>query len=512
MNRLLVLFLPLLFNVVSSWAAQSVDELQKEIHATTDMSAQAKLYKVLGDRYVSQDRYDLAADAFATALTLARDNFPAAERVQMAVYLSWADRLRESERELRAVLARDPKNLAARTHLARVLSWSGELSEAVDEADKVLKESPENREALLIKADALLWKGRINEAMPIYQKLMGKGADFNAQAGLAHSWLALGNRTAAIDTARPLKPTTFAQQREYDKLVGTIEKETNPRLDTRYLHYRDSDKNQLNRYLISHAFWFGNWSLDTSFRHTDANDRTRSNRAEDLLFKMYSSLTDNVGAGIGLGFNQLGDGKTTTIPTGQFRIDARVLNGTAGIAVTREGLSDTAEQIVNRIRATNAGWNLSQMLTDRLGVNTGYTFKHFSNRNRAHDFQFNTEYTLLFDPKVIIAHRFRFLDFQRQSSAGQFDPDNYYSNRGVVSFYIQRPKYYAYAEAFLGHQAFRRNGFPTSDFIQGGAASLGFTPTRHWVFEIYGEGGNFAAGSGSGFTYFIVGPRVIYRF
>ena len=80
------------------------------------------------------------------AANTARDQFSSAERVQMAAYLAWADNLKGSERELRAVLAREPKNREARTHLARVLSWQNELSEAIEEADKVLKEHPNDRE------------------------------------------------------------------------------------------------------------------------------------------------------------------------------------------------------------------------------------------------------------------------------------------------------------------------------------------------------------------------------
>jgi hypothetical protein len=48
--------------------------------------------------------------------------FSPRERLQMAIYLSWADRLNESKDELTKLLAEDPKNIAARTHLARVLS------------------------------------------------------------------------------------------------------------------------------------------------------------------------------------------------------------------------------------------------------------------------------------------------------------------------------------------------------------------------------------------------------
>ena len=136
-------------------SAESVDALQSRITATSDRSTLARLQKQLGDGYIAQDRITEAAEAYGHALEADPDQFSSAERVQMAVYISWADNLKRSERELRAVLAREPKHREARTHLARVLSWQGELSEAIEEADKVLKEHPNDREALLIKADAL---------------------------------------------------------------------------------------------------------------------------------------------------------------------------------------------------------------------------------------------------------------------------------------------------------------------------------------------------------------------
>src|SRR5689334_4236460 len=114
-------------------SAQSVDELQKAVLAAGDRATQARLYKQLGDALVAQDQLEPAADAFQKALAADRDNFSVNERVEMAVYLSWADRLSESAAELRQILAKDPKSVAARTHLARVLSWRGDLSEAIRE-------------------------------------------------------------------------------------------------------------------------------------------------------------------------------------------------------------------------------------------------------------------------------------------------------------------------------------------------------------------------------------------
>ena len=494
-----------------------------QLHAansSVEVRQQAAALKTDGDRWVAQDNYETAAELYDRALMIGRKFFSMRERAQMAVHMSWGDRLRPAVRELRHVVNEEPANHAARIHLARVLSWRGELTEAIDEADIVLKASPDHRDALIVKADALRWQDRVPEAAAIYQSLVNKNSDFDAKLGLAHARLAYGDRVGAMHIANSLNPTGAAQKREYKRLTEAIEKQTHPRLDARYLYYRDSDKNQLNRYLLSYGFWWQNWNFETAYRHTDANDRgdsnagrpSRSNRADDLLFKAYRNFTDNLGIGAGLGFNQLGDGRTTTMPIGNFQLDTRFLNGMVGIAFNREVLSDTAQLIHNRIRVTSVGVKMSHALTDRLAIKPSYSYRYFSDASTAHDAQFNTEYALFFDPKLIVGHRFRFLDYGNQQGSGLFDPDHYYSNRGFMSLYMQRPKYYVYAEAYLGQQRFERNGASTSDFVKGGAASIGWTPTSHWNLELYVEGGNFAAGSSSGFTYFTAGPRVIYRF
>jgi tetratricopeptide (TPR) repeat protein len=114
---LLIIVLALLLPTPSP--AQTVEELQKSLAATPDRSTQGRLYKQLGDALVAQDNLDQAADAYVKALAATPESFSASERVRMAIYLSWADRLPESEAELRRILNQDPKNIPARTHLAR---------------------------------------------------------------------------------------------------------------------------------------------------------------------------------------------------------------------------------------------------------------------------------------------------------------------------------------------------------------------------------------------------------
>jgi Tfp pilus assembly protein PilF len=492
-------------------AAESVDALQNKIQATTDKSILARLYKELGDQYVAQDKLTEAAKAFSDALRADPDQFSDAERVQMAIYLSWADNLKESERELRAVLARQPKHLEARTHLARVLSWQSQLAEAIEEADIVLKEHPNNREALLVKADALQWRGDYTEAIPIYRRLATDG-NFDAGVGLSRSLLATGDRTASVEIMNSLKPGNSRQEREFRRLRETVDQETRPSLDARYNYHSDSDDNRLNRYSLSSNLPLGNQKLGLTFRHTDAEDKTRDNRAEDLSFRVYSNPTESLTVGAGLGFTQLRDRHTSTFPMGHLRIDTKLFSGTAGANIHREVLSDTAELIENRIRMTNVGLYLSQPLTDRVSVYAGYNYKDFSDSNHANDIQLASQYAIYLNPRINIGYRFRFLDFHEQSGSGFFDPSNYIANRVFTSYWLERDKYYTYLEGYFGYETFRRNRVASDNFIYGGSGSIGYKPISTLAIEFNGEGGTFAAGSASGFNYFIIGPRLLFRF
>ena len=509
--KLLLVLLCTLASVVAS-SAQTVDQLLKSAQTAPDKKTQANLYKQLGDKLAAQDQIEQAADAFSKALASGRENFSPTERVRMAIHLSWADRLKESRDELDRVLTQDPKNISARSHLARVLSWSGDLSEAVAQADLVLTDQPEHKDALLVKADALQWQGRYVEAIPIYQKLVAQHGDFDARVGLSRSLLAVGNRTAALENRNSLQAGNARQKRELAKLIDALDQEIRPTVEARYNYYRDSDQNRLNRYALAGNFWIDNYKFGINFRHTDANDPTRDNRAEDLLFRIYSRLTDQFGAGAGIGFTQLADRHTSDFLAGHIRFDGKLFVGTAGVNITREVLSDTAELIENRIRMTNVGLYISQPLTERFSVYGGYNYKGFSDGNHANDLQLTTQYAIYLAPKIMIGHRFRLLDFHKQSGSGFFDPNNYIANRAFTSVYYENKLLYTYLEGYVGYQTFRRNQVATDSFIHGGAGSVGIKPIANLAIEVNVEGGNFAAGSTAGFNYLIVGPRVLYRF
>jgi len=57
--------------------------------------------------------------------------------------------------------------------------------------------------------------------------------------------------------------------------------------------------------------------------------------------------------------------------------------------------------------------------------------------------QWSTQYALYSKPHIVIGHRFRLLDFHKQSGSGYFDPNNYIANRGCASVYFENSAYYA---------------------------------------------------------------------
>jgi hypothetical protein len=315
-----------------------------------------------------------------------------------------------------------------------------------------------------------------------------------------------------VENLRLLKPANARQKRELARLTEAIDRETASSIETRYNHYTDSDGNRLRRYVLTGSLWGGNQKYGLDYRHTEAKDGTRDNRAEDLLFKVYSRLTDRFSGGVGLGFTQLADRHTSNFPAGHARIDAKLFGGNAGINVTREVLTDTAELIQNRIRMTNLGMYVTQPLTERFSVHGAYQYKSFSDGNHANELQLVSQYAIYLAPRITVGHRFRLLDFQKQSGSGYFDPNNYIANRAFASLYYENRLFYTYLEGYFGYQTFRRNGIAGDDLVHGGSGSVGVKPWSNLTIELNAEGGNFAAGSTAGFTYFIIGPRILFRF
>ena len=470
--------------------------------------AEAQSYKELGDRHVSGDRLTEAAEAYLQALALARDAFSHDDRVEMAVYISWEDRLAEALRELQLVLDEAPDHVGARSHLARVYAWSGRLTEAILEADRILEATADHRDALLVKADALEWKGHFRKAIPVYEEILGAGTDFDARLGLSYALLSAGDRAAARENTRLAFPGTPRQQAQLAELTETIRALVRPHVDLGHSYYEDSDANQSNRYTLLHGFGLGNHDFQLQLTRTDSRDRNERARSRSASFSFSSNLAEGLSIGAGIGLSRPDASSAGHRTTGRFTLDGRISNGGAGISVSSDVLTDTIELIANRIRVVSYRAQASKPLSDRLSLSGAYTYRDYSDGNAAHDVELAPEVLLATRPRVSLGYQFRFQDSRGQSQSGYFDPDDYLANRAFASVYYERAGFYTYLHAFAGRQQYTRNGVFTGDSVRGGAFSLGFMPASSLRIEIHADGGNFRAGSVSGFNYVTVGSRI----
>lgn len=485
---------------------------RQRIEQVASPKDKAMLHKELGDLFAGIDNYTEAAREYVAALSLSRD-FPTAERVRMAVGISWADRLDDAVRELRAVLADEPGNVPARIHLARTLSWQGKLDEAIVEADRVLAGEAENRDALLVKANALRWQGKSAEALPIYQGLLTGRDDFDARSGLAYSLLARGDKKGAQQNAALLKPSYAYQERDLKKLLEEIDKATNHTVAAGYSYYSDTDNNRYDRFALSYTYQEPDWSVTTQYLFSDDRDPSRSNDVNSLLLGGYARVGGRYGLGAGIGAHVVDNSDTNTIMTWRLNADADVGKGAVGVGVRKELYIDTAELVEKRIRVLALNAYASQRLTERFSLYGGFTWRDYSDDNSSNDLTISPSYTLYAkNPVVRTGYRFRYLDFDRQSRGGYFDPEDFTSHQLFVSLDWKKDRFSLFLEPYGGYQSFDRNDDHTSDLFGGFTGVLGYRITKGLIAEVNGEFGNYAVGATSGYEYYLVGTRLAYSF
>ena len=487
----------------------TIESYQKSITGATDKKEEAVLRKELGELYAAQEDYPRAAAEYLQALALAPSAFTRRERLQMAIAISWADRFDDAATVLRSILAEDPNDRDARIHLAKVLSWSDKLQESEAEADRVLSRYPENQDALLVKANAMRWRGDARASIPVYEKALAQGESFDARIGLAYAYLGVGEKGAAKEISAPLKPAYPYQEKELARFSDALCGVQTWHLGVPYSYYYDSDKNAVNRAALVYGFRAGRWDTELAYRLTDAKDPVRHENAEDIGITAHGKV-GRFDTGAGMGINHAGGGN---LVTGMARAGSDTAWGSIGASASREMLTDTAQLIENRITRTSGTLSLSETASPRLSFTERFTYSGYSDGNNSEDLWLGAKYAVtLVPPKIAAGYRFRYLDFRRQSGSGYFDPEDFTSHQVYASLYAEKNGYYAFLEPSVGYQSYTRYEGRISDTFYSLFASAGWTMKKCTAFEIYVEGGNYAAGAVAGFNYYQVGFRLTAYF
>jgi len=491
---------------------EKAESFRKAIEAATDEREQALLHKQLGDLHASWEDYAKASDEFVRALALAPSAFKSQERLRMAISLSWANRSDEAVAILRSILSEEPGNREARVHLAKVLSWSGKLSEAGVEAEGVLRDDPRNQDALLVKANVLRWQGNAAASIAVYETALQQGEQFDARLGLAYAYLDTGDRKGAENSAGMLKPQYPYQERELKKLRDELNKPKpaqQVRGDAKFTSYRDNDGNDVNRYAATYSFSAGDLKNQFSYVHTEARDRLRRNSADIVSGETRAQITRQLGVGAGLGVISYRNGDAPDFPVGHLKADAETPLGSVGVTLSSEPFTDTADLLEKRIRVAAARAYLSRGLIGRTSFYGGYGYADYSDGNNSDDLLLSLRHDLRREnPRMNAGYRFRYLDFNRQSSGGYFDPNYFVSHQLYLNTAFEKEKFSGAAELYIGQQSYKRNGAGQNEIFSGGAANVGYKLTKNYAVEATVEGGDYALQTATGFSYFLYGVRL----
>jgi len=503
------LALPPAARAEGSGGAGTRETSPQAISGAKDGTEEAVRRKKLGDQYAAQEDYSRAADEYLTALSIAPSAFTRQERLQMAIAISWADRLDAAAAVLRAILAEDPEDRDARIHLAKVLSWSNNLQEAEAEADQILKRYPENQDALLVKANTVRWRGDAQASIPLYEKALAQGENFDAQIGLAYAYLDAGEKGRAKEISAPLKPAYPYQEKDLARFADSLCGTRPSRAGVQYSHYEDSDHNRVNRTTLFFGLWAGAWDTELSYRLTEATDPLRRANADDLWLSARSRQ--------GRFDTEAAAGVTRTargsLATGQARAETTEGRMSFGASAAREALTDTAQLIENRIVRTSAAISLAEALSPRLTLSGRYAHAGFSDSNSSDDLWLNARYAVkIASPSIATGYRFRYWDFRRQSGGGYFDPENFTSHQLFVSFYGEKNGFSVRFDPYGGYQSYLRSGIHTRGLYFGLPGAVGWAMKKCTALEINFEGGNYAGGTVAGYNYYQVGARLTVYF
>lgn len=475
------------------------------------------------ERLLVQEKIDEALAKYEQALKSDPNVLSVPDKIQLARYYSWVDKLDEGIALLQQLHKEYPDNTEVEALLARFLSWRDNPKEAMKLSDDVLQRDPTNAEALHVKADLLAWNANASESLSYYQKALDRGDNFDVRLGYAYAQLSAGKLDEAIAERAKLVPRFSYQTANLAKLDTAIQNAKNGQLpqaqnsssvDLPYLtYYHDSDGNIVKTLRTTYNFNVDNFTGDVSYRHGDARDGTLSNRFDTINANVGTALLSSLRVHAGVGYVTNRSGDTDNTMTGHLGANYYLGDWEAGAVVYREALLDTAELIDNAIRVNGGEVYLSKAVDDRNTIFGSYGHRSYSDDNDADDVRVGIRHVLDYaNPRVTVGYAIRYLDFKRQSLGGYFDPDNFISHQLFARVEYRDGKSTYYLDPYVGFQSFDRYNESSNDFYGGGSIRWRYKLTPKIYSELSGEGGNYAMDQASGYNYYMLGAGLNFSF
>ncbi len=486
-----------------------------------ELDSTVQEFKEQGDVSLQQNALEQASSYYLQAYNAdkLKHTLSADTTRKMALAIAWAKHYDDSIMMLKELVRSNPNDDTSRTELARVLSWKGDLKGANEQVQTVLNRAPQNKDALKIKADLLRWSGKNREAVKIYQSFLLEEDQFDTRIGLAHTYISLGEFEKAQELFTSTTGTFPYQEKELKELKTRIEKEqkcyqkksirheiTLPQIS----YFKDTDTNEATRLAGGYAYYGDNFTFRSLYQKTWADSDTQKAQADMINFDLSIPFQNNWNVSFGAGMQDL-NGAEKTIAHGSLSHNSENYSLYAGLS--KNYMTDTAQLINNRIGVTTYTLAGTYSITDRLIGSANYDHRHYIDNNFANDYLLGLRYRyLLDDPSLDFGYRIRYLNYDRQSGRGYFDPQNFLSHQFYLSGTKQINCTTITFEPYFGHQSYQRYAVDHNDLFYGGSILVRqqIISTIHAQFSV--EGGNYAMGQVAGYNYYLVSGKFVFSF
>jgi hypothetical protein len=243
-----------------------------------------------------------------------------------------------------------------------------------------------------------------------------------------------------------------------------------------------------------------------------AFDGTGSASVEEASVKTYHKQ-GRIGAGGGLGLVHAGQEQAPSIATGHVKADTSVQGWLAVAAASKNILTDTAQLIRNRIIQKSGELFASRDFPAGYAWSGSYRNSEYSDDNRSRDLLLRLNCAVFsMNPTVTAGYQVRYLDFDRQSGGGYFDPQHLNSNQIQAAVSWEAGRFHGSFEPTLGYQEFSRFGARNYQVVYSAHAAAGYSLRKNISLEISGESGKNGEGTVSAYKYSIMQAKLTATF
>lgn len=351
-------------------------------------------------------------------------------KLGLAEAYGWNNKFEEAIATYQQILQTEPDNVDLKVKIAEVLTWADRLDAALDLYEEIIEKHSPSSKALAGRAQIVFWQGKPIKAIALYQQAL---ATFPNEAQLTLGLAQVYQAQQASDKALKLiEPLVKSRDPEATKLLETIRKSWQPKLEFGFNNLTDSDRLNVRTYTTKFkAFIDPQSQIELALARHDLNQPNFEGRTTDTYsigFQKFIDAQWQISGGLGIT-----DYSSTALWYLRTRWQASDKISFSA-AVDRQPLGINNQAIDNNISVTSYSVGSDLNLDEKTQLGLGIGRAEFNPYNRRDGIFLYANRVLLNRPfRLDIGYLFRNLGYENSPGLGYFSPSRFTQHGALVT-------------------------------------------------------------------------------